>query len=226
MRAKQLALCMFILSMIAGVASAQTIPSCPVTRTVTVHATILVSGTTFNGNCTRYVAGPELGDGSQSESQKPVFKVVNGTLRNVVLGAPAADGIHTEGNVTLTNVHWQDVGEDALTVKKSGTVTIDGGTAFNADDKVFQINAASTFTVRNFLARNGGKFIRQNGGTTFKVSMFIDRCDISVMGEAIARTDSSTTTVRMTNTRYSRIGRQLFIGFASGNVSQSGNVQY
>ena len=226
MRVKQLALCVFILAMIAGVAGAQTPPTCPVTRTVIVHATIVVSGATFNGGCTRYVAGPELGDGSQSESQKPVFKVVNGTLRNVVLGAPAADGIHTEGNVTLNNVHWQDVGEDALTVKKSGTVTIDGGTAFNADDKVFQINAASTFTVRNFVARSAGKFIRQNGGTTFKVSMFIDRCDISLMSEAIARTDSLTTTVRMTNTRYSRIGRQLFIGFAPGNVSQSGNVQY
>ena len=226
MRVKQLALGMFILAMIAGVAGAQTPPTCPVTRTVIVHATIVVSGSTFDGGCTRFVAGTELGDGSQSESQKPVFKVVNGTLRNVVLGAPAADGIHTEGNVTLNNVHWQDVGEDALTVKKSGAVTIDGGTAFNAADKVFQINAASTFTVRNFVARSAGKFIRQNGGTTFKVSMFIDRCDISVMSEAIARTDSLTTTVRMTNTRYSRIGRQLFIGFAPGNVSQSGNVQY
>jgi pectate lyase C len=226
MRVNQLALCMFILPMIAGVAGAQTPPTCTVTNTIIVHATIVVSGSTFNGGCTRFVAGPELGDGSQSESQKPVFRIINGTLRNVVLGAPAADGIHTEGNVTLNNVHWQDVGEDALTVKKSGTVTIDGGTAFNADDKVFQINAASTFTVRNFVARNGGKFIRQNGGTTFKVSMFIDRCDISVMREAIARTDSPTTTVRMTNTRYSRIGRQLFIGFAPGNVSQSGNVQY
>src|SRR5262245_39606955 len=131
MRVKQLALCMFILAMTAGVAGAQTAPTCPVTRTVTVHATILVSGTTFDGGCTRYVAGAELGDGSQSESQKPVFKVVSGSLRNVVLGAPAADGIHTEGNVTLTNVHWQDVGEDALTVKKSGNVTINGGSAFN-----------------------------------------------------------------------------------------------
>src|SRR4029079_478765 len=99
MRVKQLALCMFVLSMIAGVASAQTPPTCPVTRTIVVHATIVVSGTSFNGGCTRYVAGPELANGSQSESQKPVFKVVNGNLRNVVLGAPAADGIHTEGNV-------------------------------------------------------------------------------------------------------------------------------
>jgi pectate lyase C len=226
MRLNQSALCLFILMMLVGVAGAQNPPTCPVTNTVTVRATIEVTNTVFDGGCTRYIAGPELGDGSQDEDQQPVFRVINGMLRNVVLGAPAADGIHTEGNVTLNNVHWQDVGEDALTVKRSGTVTIDGGTAFNADDKIFQINAASTFTVRNFVASNGGKFIRQNGGTTFTVNMFIDSCDISNMDEAIARTDSRTTTVRMTNTRYSNIGDALFIGFASGNVSQSDNTEY
>jgi hypothetical protein len=54
MRVKQLALCVFILAMIVGVAGAQTPPTCPVTRTVIVHATIVVSGATFNGSCTRY----------------------------------------------------------------------------------------------------------------------------------------------------------------------------
>jgi hypothetical protein len=43
---------------------------------------------------------------------------------------------------------------------KSCFVTIDGGTAFNAGDKFFQINAASTFTVRNFLARKGDMVCR------------------------------------------------------------------
>jgi pectate lyase C len=227
MRADRTALCLFILMMLVGVASAQVNPpTCNVTNTVIVRATIVVSNTAFDGGCTRYVAGPELGDGGQGEDQKPVFKVIGGMLRNVVLGAPAADGIHTEGNVTLSNITWEDVGEDAMTIKKSGTVTIDGGRAFNADDKIFQINAASTFNVRNFIASNGGKFIRQNGGTTFTVNIFIDNCDISDMDEAIARTDSPTTTVRMTNTRYSNIGDALFIGFAPGNVSQSGNTEY
>jgi pectate lyase C len=223
MRAKQPALCLFILMLLAGVASAQ---NCPVTNTVVVRATIEVTNTVFDGGCTRYIAGPELGDGSQDEDQQPVFRVINGMLRNVVLGAPAADGIHTEGNVTLMNVNWEDVGEDALTIKRSGTVVIDGGSAFNADDKVFQINAASTFTVRNFFASNGGKLIRQNGGTTFTVSIFINNCRIENMDEAIARTDSPTTTVRMTNTLYSNIGDALFIGFAPGNVSQQNNTEY
>ncbi len=222
MSIKRLVLCVCIFSAMTVIARAQ----CNPTQTVTVRATIVVNGTTFNGNCTRYKAGPELGDGGQGENQKPVFKVVNGTLLNVVLGAPAADGIHTEGNVTLRNVHWEDIGEDALTVKKSGNVTIDGGSARLGSDKVFQINAACTFTVRNFTADTAGKFIRQNGGKTFKVTMIIDRCTISNMSECIARTDSSTTTVRMTNTRYRNIKKSLFIGFASGNVTQSGNTQF
>lgn len=114
-----------------------------------------------------------------------------------------------------------DVGEDALTIKESGTVTLDGGSARNGEDKVFQINAASTFRVSNFREVSAGKFIRQNGGTTFKVSVFTDRCDISAMAEAIFRTDSTSSTVSMTNTRYSDIGETLFMGVSSGNITQS-----
>jgi pectate lyase C len=193
-----------------------------------VNKTIVVrSGDTFDGRGKRYTAGPAVGDGSQSEGQKPVFKLEDGaTLLNVVLGAPAADGIHTHGNVTLKNVVWEDIGEDALTIKKSGTVVLDGGSARNGDDKVFQINAASTFRVSNFRAENAGKFIRQNGGTKYKVQVFIDRCDIAGMDEAIFRTDSKLSTVSMTNTRYSDIGDALFIGVKSSNITTANNTEY
>lgn len=194
-----------------------------------VSSTIVVkNGETYDGKCRRYRADPdELGDGSQEEGQKPVFLLENGgRLINVVLGAPAADGIHTEGNVTLENVTWEDVGEDALTIKESGTVVLNGGSAKNGADKIFQINAASTFRVSNFKASNAGKFIRQLGGSTFKTQVFIDKCDIADMDEAIFRTDSSSSTVSMTNTRYHAIGESLFIGVSSGNVTQSNNTQY
>jgi hypothetical protein len=194
-----------------------------------VAATIVVkNGETYDGKCRRYRADPNtLGDGTQAEDQKPVFVVENGgKLINVVLGAPAADGIHTEGNVTLENITWEDIGEDAMTIKEAGTVILNGGSAKNGDDKVFQINAAATFRVSNFKASNAGKFIRQNGDTTFKVQVFIDKCDISDMDEAIFRTDSSTSTVSMTNTRYHAIGDSNFIGVASGNITQSNNTAY
>ncbi|XXR78849.1 pectate lyase [Sorangium sp. So ce394] len=193
-----------------------------------VDSTIVVrSGQVYDGGGRRFIAGSALGDGSQSESQKPVFKLEDGAvLRNVVLGAPAADGIHTYGNVTLENIVWEDIGEDALTVKASGTVVLNGGSAVNGEDKVFQINAASTFRVSNFRASNAGKFIRQNGGTTFKVDVVIDGCDISHMDEAIFRTDSSTSTVTMRNTRYSDIGDSLFIGLSSSRITTSNNTEY
>jgi pectate lyase C len=195
----------------------------------TVRETIVVrSGQTFDGDNKRYVADPNtLGDGSQDEGQLPVFELEDGArLINVVLGSPAADGIHTYGDVTLENIVWEDIGEDALTIKESGTVVLDGGSARNGDDKVFQVNAASTFRISNFTARDAGKFIRQNGGTTFKVDVVIDRCDISNMDEAIFRTDSSTSTVRMTNTRYSNIGEELFMGVTPGNITQENNTEY
>jgi hypothetical protein len=200
----------------------------PAGGTTTLNETIVVaSGETFDGTGKRYQAGPALGDGSQSEDQKPLFKLESGaTLINVVLGSPAADGVHCYGDVTLRNIVWEDIGEDALTIKESGTVTLDGGSATNGDDKVFQINAESTFKVSNFKASKAGQFIRQNGDTTFKVAVVIDRCDISEMDEAIFRTDSSVSTVEMTNTRYSKIGDSLFIGVNTANIKTSNNTEY
>jgi pectate lyase C len=194
----------------------------------TVNETIVVkAGETFDGKGGRFRAGSALGDGSQAEGQKPIFKVEDGAkLVNVVLGAPAADGVHTYGDVTLENIVWEDIGEDAMTIKESGEVILRGGSATNGDDKVFQINAASTFRVSDFKASNAGKFIRQNGDTTFKVEVFIDNCDISQMDEAIFRTDSSTSTVSMSNTRYSEIGDALFVGVGAANIKQMNNTEY
>ena len=101
--------------------------------------------------------------------------------------------------------------------------------------KVFQINAASTFRLSNFKASNAGKLIRQNGGTTFKVEVFIDKCDISSMEETIFRVDpaASQSRVTMTNTRYSKIGDDdstdpavLFRDVAAANRSLSANTHY
>jgi hypothetical protein len=202
----------------------------PPSGATTVNATIVVgAGETFDGECARFIAGSSLGDGSQDENQDPVFRLEDGaTLVNVVVGAPAADGIHTYGDVTLNNITWEDIGEDALTIKGEGTVVLDGGAAYEGEDKVFQINAESTFRLSNFRADNAGKLIRQNGGTEFEVIVHIDACDISNMGEAIFRTDSDSSSVTMTNTRYSNIGdggADLWVGL-DGRVTESGNTQY
>ncbi|MEX3617626.1 pectate lyase [Paenibacillus glucanolyticus] len=203
-------------------------PSTAEAAATVVNETIRVeAGQTFDGKGQTYVANPDtLGDGSQAENQKPVFRLEAGaTLKNLTIGAPAADGVHCYGNCTILDVTWADVGEDALTLKSSGTVNITGGGAYKAYDKVFQINAAGTINIKNFKANDIGKLVRQNGGTTFKVVMNVENSDISQVKDAILRTDSSTTTGRIVNTRYSGVPT-LFKGFASGNTTQSGNTPY
>ena len=203
--------------------------ACPnVGSSTTLNSSIVVgSGETYDGECRRFVANPEtLGDGSQIEGQDPMFILEDGaTLINVVLGFPAADGVHCEGDATLRNIVWEDIGEDALTIEGSGTVTLDGGSATKGADKTFQINAPSTFRVSNFTADQAGKMIRQNGSTTFKIEVFIDHCDVYDMDECIFRTDSGSSTVSMTNTRYHNVGTP-FIGVNPGNITESNNDQY
>lgn len=193
-----------------------------------VNSTIIVpKNTTYDGQGKTFVANPStLGDGSQAEGQKPVFRLEAGaTLKNVNIGSPAADGVHCYGNCNISNVVWQDVGEDALTLKSAGTVNITGGAAYKAYDKVFQMNAAGTINIKNFRADDIGKLVRQNGGTSFAVNMTLDNSNISNVKDAIMRTDSSTSQGKITNTRYSKVPT-LFKGFASGKTSQSGNTQY
>jgi hypothetical protein len=121
-------------------------------------------GTFFDGGMKRYYG---IGDGSQDESQDPMFVVANGgTIQNVIIDAPAGDGIHCEGSCTIRNVWWNDVGEDAATFRSSSasaTYLVDGGGAKSASDKVFQHNGAGTVTIRNFQVHNAGKLYRACG---------------------------------------------------------------
>ncbi|GAA2451890.1 pectate lyase [Streptomyces macrosporus] len=134
--------------------------------TEAVSSTIEVSGT-YDGGMKRFHGSGELGGDGQDEGQDPIFKLEDGAvLKNVVLGAPAADGVHCAGSCTLQNVWWEDVGEDAATFKgtsSSATYTVTGGGARKADDKVFQFNGAGTLKVSNFDVSDFGKLVRACG---------------------------------------------------------------
>ncbi len=193
--------------------------------TVNVSATIVVSSGTYDGGCKVFNATSALGDGSQSESQKPVFRVENGaTLKNVVLGNNAADGIHFYNGGTIDNIRWTNVGEDAMTIKSSGTVNVKKISGYAGSDKFIQVNAASTLNVSNCVVDSMGKFLRQNGGTTFKIAVSVDRCQISNMGEGIFRTDSSTSTAKITNSRLRNAGSICIGKWAS--CTSSGITNY
>src|SRR5262245_7159157 len=131
-----------------------------------VSATINVSGT-YDGGMKRFTGSGSLGGGGQNEGQPPMFQISNGgTLTNVIIGNPAADGVHCNGTCTLKNVWWEDVGEDAATLQGSSssqTMTIDTGGAKAATDKVFQHNGPGTMIIRNFCFQDFGKAYRSCG---------------------------------------------------------------
>lgn len=167
--------------------------------TVIVHEPIVVkAGQPFDGGGKLYKAGPELGDGGQSESQKPVFILEPGaTLQNVQV--EGADGVHAMGDAKLKNVWWRDVGEDAFTLKKPGHVTVEGGGALHASDKVFQINAQGSISISDFYAEDFGKLVRQNGGTEFPLTVRLNNVTAKDGEEALVRTDSPNAKIYLDN---------------------------
>jgi len=139
------------------------------------NGTIPVSGT-LDGGMKRYCC---IGDGGQSESQDPMFEVANGgTIKNLIIGAPAGDGIHCLGTCTIQNVWWEDVGEDAASFLGTGggTSYVIGGGARSASDKVFQHNGNGTVNISGFYLENAGKLYRACGNCTnsYKRNVVVD----------------------------------------------------
>lgn len=162
--------------------------------TITITTTIVVAaGATYDGKGNTIKASG-MGDGGQGEGQKPFFRLNSGsTVKNVILAAPGVDGIHYYGNGTINNVTWQDVGEDASTIKSGGTCTMSSSRASSAYDKFCQANAASTWTLQSVTETTCGKIIRQNGGTTYTCKFYYNTVTSKNCKEAIGRTDSSST---------------------------------
>ncbi|MEO6603565.1 MAG: pectate lyase [Polyangiaceae bacterium] len=140
----------------------------------------------FDGKLQRFVSDG-LGDGNQGEEQQPLFELADGaTLENVIIGAPAADGIHCSGTCTLKNVWWEDVGEDAATQKgktnSSQVMTIDCGGAKAASDKVFQMNGPGTMKISNFYVSDFGKLFRSCGNCSTQFAKHVVISNILATG--------------------------------------------
>jgi hypothetical protein len=155
-----------------------------------VSSTIEVSGT-YNGGYKNFYGTGDLGSSDQSEDQGPLFELADGaTLKDVIIGSPAADGVHCLGSCTLQNVWWTDVGEDAASFKgtsSSAVYTVYGGGAKKADDKVLQFNGAGKLVVTKFQVSDFGKLVRSCGNCKkqYKRTIIINDVDVTAPGKAI-----------------------------------------
>ena len=157
-------------------------PAASSSTSVAVSSTRQVSGT-YDGMLQRFVGSGPLGTGGQQEGQAPLFELANGaTLRNVILGSPAADGVYCQGSCTLENVWWEDVGEDAATFRGSSssqTMTVRCSGAKGATDKVFQHNGAGTLTLQYFFAESFNKLYRSCGNCSTQYARHVVLQDVT-----------------------------------------------
>ncbi|AGL19136.1 pectate lyase [Actinoplanes sp. N902-109] len=156
------------------------------TGSVSISGTVAVSGT-FDGGMKTYCC---IGDGSQSESQDPMFEIANGgTLQNVILGSPAGDGVHCLGTCTIRNVWWNDIGEDAATFLQTngGTSYVIGGGARNGSDKTFQHNGNGTVSISGFFLSGAGKLYRACGNctTAYQRNVVVDNVLLTGVGYVV-----------------------------------------
>ncbi|RLM25294.1 pectate lyase [Brenneria alni] len=190
----------------------------------TVDETIKVGpGEVFDGGGKTFVASDKLGDGTQKEGQKPIFELADGaTLKNVVFGDNAADGVHVKGDAKIDNVHWTNVGEDALTVKsnngKPANVEITNSSAQGASDKIFQLNADANLTIDNFKAKDFGTFIRTNGGQQGDWNINLSNIDAENGKFSFVKSDSDNLNVTGGNINLTNVDNHY-------KVPQSANIQ-
>ncbi|KAK1226544.1 hypothetical protein PQX77_010471 [Marasmius sp. AFHP31] len=167
-------------------------PSPP--RTSSLSKAMSITGT-FDGGNVRFDRGngacKEQTEGGESDA---VFILQSGaTLQNVVIGAHQMEGIHCKGPCNLYNVWWEDVCEDAATIKQtSGQSNIIGGGAKKAADKVIQHNGAGTVKIDSFCVQDFGKLYRSCGNckTQYKRSALISQIDAK-SGSVLAGVNSN-----------------------------------
>ncbi|UVO06507.1 pectate lyase [Pectobacterium polonicum] len=189
-----------------------------------VNDTIKVGpGEVFDGGGKTFTAGSKLGDGGQAEGQKPLFELAQGaTLKNVVFGDNAADGVHVRGDAKIDNVHWTNVGEDALTVKsnsgKPANVEITNSSAQGASDKIFQLNADANLTIDNFKAKDFGTFVRTNGGQQGNWNLNLSNIDAENGKFSFVKSDSEGLNVKGSNINLTNVNNHY-------KVPDSANLQ-
>ena len=167
----------FILSLILGSIYSYDWPKATSTKTLSAPITV-EQGKTFDGfkennnQWVRYERGVKgLGDCTKIEggSKDPCFILKTGaTLKNVILGANSIEHVHCVGDgCTVQNVVWEDVCEDALTLKGSSNTAakfyVKGCAAKDGSDKIIQHNSAGTVYVDDFYVENAGKLYRACG---------------------------------------------------------------
>ena len=91
---------------------------------------------------------------------------------------------------------WEDVGEDAATLKGSSSsqvMTVNGGGAKGASDKVFQHNGPGKFVIKNFTVTDFGKLYRSCGNCSkqYARTVVVDNVKVTAPGKSLVGINSN-----------------------------------
>ncbi|EAU85566.1 pectate lyase C [Coprinopsis cinerea okayama7 len=172
-----------------------------------------------SGSCTN-------GEGGEADA---VFLLEEGaTLSRVVIGKNQMEGVHCLGSCTVEYVFFEDVCEDAVTIKqKSGTSRINYGGAKGASDKVIQHNGGGTVIINNFYVENFGKLYRSCGNCKTQVKRTVQINDVwAVSGKELVGINANygdTATIRRTKATNVNTICQTYNGNNSGKEPSKGS---
>ncbi|KAJ3281981.1 hypothetical protein HK104_011166 [Borealophlyctis nickersoniae] len=127
---------------------------------------VIKAGQVFDGKMMRYRRSQKNACKGQKEGgdKDALFLLEKGaTLKNAIIGANQAEGVHCKDGCTIHNVWFEDVCEDAITLRGSSPSFITSSGARNAEDKIIQHNGSGPVTIRDFFAENFGKLYRSCG---------------------------------------------------------------
>ncbi|KAL5313320.1 hypothetical protein ACEPPN_019053 [Leptodophora sp. 'Broadleaf-Isolate-01'] len=178
----------------------------------------VAAGATFDGGWARYDRG------SGAWGADAVFLLKSGAiLKNVIIGKNQAEGVHCDGPCTLQFVWFEDVCEDAITVKndKAGQHSwIIGGGAYKAGDKVVQHNGCGTVNIINFYVNDYGKLYRSCGNCSSqcKRNVYIEGTTAVNGGELAGINSNYGDTATLKNVCYDTAHPcQMYIGNSNGD---------
>ncbi|KAG2985969.1 hypothetical protein PC120_g23923 [Phytophthora cactorum] len=133
------------------------------------EAYIIKAGEVFDGKMQTFERSDVSCEGqTESGADTAVFKMEPGaTLKNAIIGKNQMEGVHCDKHdCVIENVWWDDVCEDALSIKggtASSVSKIIGGGARYADDKVIQHNGYGTVEIDGFYGEDISKLYRSCG---------------------------------------------------------------
>ncbi|KAE9272767.1 hypothetical protein PF008_g30016 [Phytophthora fragariae] len=129
---------------------------------------VIKAGEVFDGKMQTFDRSDITCTGGEGQKDTAVFLVeAGGTLKNAIIGKNQKEGVHCDDHdCTIENVWWDDVCEDALSVKggtASSVTTVTNCGARSASDKVVQHNGYGTVSIDGFYAEEFGKLYRSCG---------------------------------------------------------------